>query len=76
MKQNLLFLLSILLLVGVGCDKEEPGTQFNVNTDFVIDMKENLSPTGGTLLFKARTVNNKIVWIQVLILGLVEILRK
>lgn len=59
MKKNLLFLLSILLFVGVGCDKNEPETQFNVNTDFVIDMKESLSPTGGTLLFKVRTVNNQ-----------------
>lgn len=59
MKRSLLFLLSILLLVGTGCDKDNPDTQFNVNTDFVIDMKEELSPTGGTLLFKVKTVNNQ-----------------
>jgi len=59
MKLNLLFLLTILLFVGIGCDKESPDTQFNVNTDFVIDMKEDLSQTGGTLSFKAKTVNNQ-----------------
>jgi len=59
MKQNLLFLLSVLLLASAGCDKEEPSTQFNVNTDFEIDMKEDLSETGGTLIFKAKTINNQ-----------------
>lgn len=59
MKQSLLYIFSILLLVGTSCSKEEPGTQFNVNTDFLIDMKEELSPTGGTLLFNVKTVNNQ-----------------
>ena len=59
MKQNLLFLLSVLILAGTGCSKDEPDTQFNVNTDFVIDMKENLSPTGGTLMFQVETVNDQ-----------------
>lgn len=59
MKQNLLFLISILLFAGVGCDKDTPDTQFNVNTDFLIDMKEDLSQTGSTLLFKAETINNQ-----------------
>ncbi|MGK0363616.1 MAG: hypothetical protein ACI85O_000669 [Saprospiraceae bacterium] len=59
MKQKLLFLLSILLLAGTSCSKDEPDTQFNVNTDFVIDMKESLSPTGVTLLFKAKTTSQQ-----------------
>jgi len=59
MKQNLLFVLSLLLLAGVSCSKEKPDTQFNVNTDFMIDMKEDLSETGGTLLFKAETINDQ-----------------
>ncbi len=59
MKQILLFLFSILLLIGTSCSKDEPDTQFNVNTDFVIDMKEDLSLTGGTLLFKVKTINDQ-----------------
>ena len=59
MKQSLLFLLSILMIVGLGCSKDNPGTEFNVNTDFEIDMKEDLSPTGGTLLFKVKTKNEQ-----------------
>lgn len=59
MKQILLFLFSILLLIGTSCSKDEPDTQFNVNTDFVIDMEEELSPTGSTLLFKVKTTNEQ-----------------
>jgi hypothetical protein len=59
MKQNLLFLFIVLLLVSTSCNKEEPDTQFNVSTDFLIDMKEELSPTGGTLLFEVETVNDQ-----------------
>lgn len=57
MKQNLLVLLSLFILLGFGCTKADPDIQIDVDVDFLIDIKENLSAAGSTLLFKTSTTD-------------------
>ncbi len=55
MKQYLLFLIFTAVLGMVGCSKDAAEPQIDVEKDFILEMRENLSPGGNTLQFLAET---------------------
>ena len=55
MKHFLLLAICITISSLVGCKKEAPDAQINVEKDFILEMRENLSPGGNTLQFLAET---------------------
>lgn len=51
-----------LLLIGIfcfSCSKDVQDTQFDVEKDFSVEMRENLSEAGNTLLFFVQTLHNQ-----------------
>lgn len=55
MKHNLLSHFLLLCLVMAGCSEDAPETVFDVEKDFILQMRENLSEAGGTLFFPVKT---------------------
>lgn len=60
MKQFLHLFIFTCCLILVGCEKDsEPSTLINVETDFILDMKEDLSASGATLFFPTKTTKDQ-----------------